>query len=289
MLPNFLIIGAAKAGTNSLYNYIRNHPDGFMPQPKELKFFSHDEVWNKGLSWYEMKFAPGAGAVARGEASVQYSMQPRLSEVPKRVAETIPHVKLIYLVRDPIERMRSQFKHLKEVGLETDDFETAVTRPGPPGLEFKGMTPSLYVYYSLYAYQLEHYEPFFGQQQILVVKTEDLHDRRRDVLARVYSFLGMDPTWEGEVIEEKFNVSGRRRLLRPFADRLRNLRAYPQIVRWIPEVVKAPVRRVIARPITAAQAPVTPELRGRLEELFRDDVRRLSSYMDPDFDGWGLT
>ncbi len=71
MLPNFLLIGAAKAGTNAVHQYIRSHPEGFMPAEKELKFFSGEGNWFKGLPWYESQFEGGRDALAIGEGSVQ--------------------------------------------------------------------------------------------------------------------------------------------------------------------------------------------------------------------------
>jgi hypothetical protein len=73
VLPNFLVTGAAKAGTTSLYRYLRDHPEVFMAQSKELKFFSSKSRWRLGQSWYARQFEAAANAVAVGEASPSYT------------------------------------------------------------------------------------------------------------------------------------------------------------------------------------------------------------------------
>ena len=86
-LPNFLVIGAMKAGTSSLYQYLRAHPQIFMPAAKELSFFAYEPNARHDLEWYRRQFAPaGEGAVALGEASTMYTKFPRHPGVPERIA-----------------------------------------------------------------------------------------------------------------------------------------------------------------------------------------------------------
>ena len=93
-LPNFLIIGAMKAGTTSLYQYLGSHPQVFMAQPKELHFFSYRA--GEDTAWYAEHFAGAGAAIAVGEASASYTTYPDAEEVPGRIA-AIPDVRLIYL------------------------------------------------------------------------------------------------------------------------------------------------------------------------------------------------
>src|SRR5204863_2222453 len=85
MLPNFLIIGAQKSGTTSLYRYLQMHPDVFMPRNKEPDFFVAERNWPMGLDWYEAHFAAARDAIAIGEASTTYTMYPHYAGVPERV------------------------------------------------------------------------------------------------------------------------------------------------------------------------------------------------------------
>lgn len=106
MLPNFLIVGAARAGTTSLYYYLKQHPDVFMSPKKEIDFFDVDKNFEKGLDWYERYFEGYTGQKAIGEASPLYMY---LEKVPKRIAKVIPDVKLIFILRNPVDRAYSHY------------------------------------------------------------------------------------------------------------------------------------------------------------------------------------
>jgi len=84
MLPNFLVIGAMKTGTSSLYRYVRDHPQIFITRPKELRFFGSN--WDRGPDWYEQLFDGAENAVAIGEASTEYSFYPYFPDVAARIA-----------------------------------------------------------------------------------------------------------------------------------------------------------------------------------------------------------
>jgi hypothetical protein len=128
-LPTFIVIGAMKAGTTSLYHYLRHHEQVFMPKVKELDFFVEEMNWPRGIHWYTQQFAgAAAGVLASGEASTSYSKYPQHAGVPERMAATVPDVKLLYVVRDPIARIRSHYRHRVLVGAEREGLETAVLR-----------------------------------------------------------------------------------------------------------------------------------------------------------------
>ncbi len=93
-LPDFLIIGAAKTGTTSVCNYLRRHPDLFFPEDSEPQFFSHDENCTKGLDWYASLFDGVTDRQRCGEKSTAYTRWPECPDVPRRIAEVMPEVKL---------------------------------------------------------------------------------------------------------------------------------------------------------------------------------------------------
>ena len=107
MLPNFIIIGAPKCGTTTLSNLLAQHSDVFISKPKEPAFFSRDEVFEKGIKWYESLFQNVQGECAVGEATTGYSTSMYGKVAAKRIAKTIPNVRLIYCVRNPIRRIES--------------------------------------------------------------------------------------------------------------------------------------------------------------------------------------
>ena len=105
--PNFLIIGAGKSGTTSLWSLLGQHPEIFVSRIKEPSFFSNDEQYTRGWMWYESLFRGARGENAIGEASNSYSATGIHPDTVRRIVESLPGVRLIYLVRNPFERMES--------------------------------------------------------------------------------------------------------------------------------------------------------------------------------------
>jgi len=123
MLPHFIIIGAMNAGTTSLYHYLKTHPDIISSSPKEPSFFVQDR-FRKGLEWYKSIFK-GAGRFAF-EASANYSKRHLFPGVPKRMFKVVSEIKLIYLLRDPIERAKSHYMWGCAHGLEDREFSSVI-------------------------------------------------------------------------------------------------------------------------------------------------------------------
>lgn len=274
MLPNFLVIGALKAGTTSLYEYLRGHPQIFMSRPKEPAFFGSN--WLRGLAWYERLFDDAGEAIAIGEASTEYSAHPHVPEVPSRIRGLLPGVRLIYLVRHPVERMLSEYHHNLITGLEHDSSADEALLRDPT-----------YENVSRYALQVEQYLEFFPLDRILILRSEHLRHERVSSLRRVFEHLGVDSRWEGPEIREEFNQSSTRRGRRPVDDVVRKIPGY----RALATVAPAPLKRLKHRVVTT-KAPPKPALsesaRSELEDRLRDDVRRLRIYIGEPFDGWGI-
>jgi Sulfotransferase domain len=293
MLPNFLIIGAAKGGTNALHSYLREHPDIFMPETKELKFFSHEEVWSQGVQWYSSLFPEGYKLY--GEGSVQYTMFPNFPDPPKRIASTLPDVRMIFLVRDPIERMQSQYRHLFALGLEHDPVEDAFLRDWP-SLEIyrRPEERSLYIHYSMYAMQLERYLEIFPPDRLLVLTSEELHvaETRPAAMGKILGFLGLDPSWTAPVVEQEFHKAEERRTLRSpkLHEKISRAPGYKRLTGVVPQRVKVALAPLIVKGIDPGPqvAEVTETFRKELESILAPDVARLRGHLDPDFDGWGI-
>jgi sulfotransferase family protein len=279
-LPNFLIIGAMKGGTTSLWYYLRSHPQVFMPQRKEPHFFSDAGVWSRGLEWYERQFSEAPPtAVAVGEASTTYSKHPEYPGVPARIASVIPDVRLIYVIRQPMERMRSQYLHHVAKGREHDPIESAL------------MSKPTYVNNSRYAMQIACYLEHFHRNQLLIFTSEELRGDRIPTLRRVYEFLEIDEDWVPPMIEQEFYRTVERRKVRPSTLRARRLPGIRSFGRLIPPEKKARAMksgRLLTKTLDADQAAITESLRRHLEEMLREDVRQLRQFLGPNFDGWGI-
>jgi hypothetical protein len=264
MLPSFLLIGAMKSGTTTLYWYLREHPDVFMASPKEPNFFN--DHWHRGVGWYERLFA-GAGATrARGEASVRYASYPDGPECPSRIASVIPDVRLLYVVRDPIARMRSHYLH-----------EVAALRERRP-VEQALRENHIYLDLSLYATQLERYLDHFPREQLLVVRAEDLFRDPSLVLPRVYGFIGVDPSFEPRSPGRRDNETGQRFQLPVVVRRGIGLAVRADVYRHVPQWAKEVVRTLTRqRSRTAPDVWVPKDLAAELQAVLADEMRRLDA------------
>jgi hypothetical protein len=274
-LPNFVVIGAQKAGTTTLHTCLSSHPDVFMCEPKEPTFFVAEGAWPRALSWYRSLFAASGNAVAVGEASTTYTMAPTLDGVPERMASAIPDARLVYVVRDPLERIRSAYVQSVSTGRERRPLRTVV---------FEDRT---YVDTSRYAMQIQRYLDWFDRDQLLLVRAEDLWADPAGTLRTVYRFIGVDGGWAPDAAQE--NASAPRRLPRRLARQL-TWRATERDLSGarVPTLVRRlSASRLLTRPIGAMEALADGD-RRRLVDLLAPDVHALRRYLGRDFDGWGL-
>jgi hypothetical protein len=208
-LPDFLVIGAQKAGTTALYAYLLKHPAIVGPSWKEVSYF--DRHYARGEAWYRGNFPTrlrhaaarrraGTEPVA-GEASPSYVFHP---SAPERVAKVVPRARLIALVRNPVDRALSHYHHEVALGREPLSFEDALAqeeermrgeleRMRDPRYFSRAWWNYTYASRGLYADQLERWLAVFPGEQLLVVPSEDLLDRPAETYARVLEFLGAPP------------------------------------------------------------------------------------------------
>ncbi|HET7555890.1 MAG TPA: sulfotransferase domain-containing protein [Gaiellaceae bacterium] len=201
-LPDFLVLGAQKAGTTALYTYLRRHPDLAGPSWKEVSFF--DRHWVRGVAWYRGNFPNNARTRGKlvGEASPSYLFHPL---APERVQEVVPEARLVALVRNPVDRALSHYNHEVALGREPLPFEEALDAederlrgevermladPEYFSREWWGHT---YKARGRYAEQLERWLAVFPQEQLLVVPTDDLAADPGGAYGRVLAFLGVQP------------------------------------------------------------------------------------------------
>jgi len=267
-LPDFLGIGALKAGTSYLDAMLRSHPDLSLPlHLKEVEYFTRH--LGRGADWYAGQFAPDDGR-PRGEVSPQYLYDPRCAG---RIARANPAARLLVSVRQPVARTFSQYRHwVQETGYR-GDFETFLAEH--PGAVDRSR------YWTL----LQRYRVLFPDSQIHIVVFEQMVADPRPVLQRMYTFLGVDPSHTPTSLDRAVNVSGVPRFPRLYV-RSKN------VSRWLyahgaghtVERVKgwAPAGLLRARhgPGASMAAPSgpTPEVAQRLAASYRADVTALSSY-----------
>lgn len=209
LLPEFLVIGAARAGTTSLYSYLVGHPAVSTPSHKEIHFF--DLNFERGLDWYRRHFhavLPGnRSGMLTGEASPYYLFHPA---VPARVRKTLPEVRLIALVRNPVDRAYSQHQLAVRHGRDELGFEEAIDAEATRldgELERMASDPSYtsvshrhhsYLARGLYAEQLERWYEHFPREQLLALRSEDLFADPRKLYSEVLRFLELPAHELGE-------------------------------------------------------------------------------------------
>jgi hypothetical protein len=181
-LPNVFIIGAAKCGTTSLHHYLDQHPDISMSRVKEPGVFSEPARHES----YEGLF--DCEAPLRGDSSTSYSRYPAEGDAAARIHAAVPDAKLIYLVRDPVERTISDFVHHVARGDEHRSLDEALKDFSDPG--------NYYVTASRYALQVGRYLDRFPASSLLVLEQSELRDRRDETMRTVFGFLGVDPAFQ---------------------------------------------------------------------------------------------
>jgi|SRR5215831_9053755 len=277
VLPNLIVIGAGRAGTTSIHRYLGEHPEIFMAQDKELMFFVPELNWRRGLAWYESHF-PESRRV-RGESSPQYTVRARWPGAPERMAQVVPDAKLVYIVRDPIERMLSTYAVHLAYGLETGSLADAMV----------GSNGALYVEASCYWTQLRYFLDNFPAEQVLVVDFDEFRRDRADSLSKVFRFLDVDPDFRSPTFDAVYNAAPAFRprralshigLLEKPLGRGLYLRTYP--------LTRLP--RNIRRLLTKEQEPpaIAPELRRELEETFSPEVAQLREFTGLPLATWSV-
>jgi hypothetical protein len=196
-LPDFVVVGAAKAGTTSLDFYLSLHPEIHMAHPKETRFFMEPPRgrWNRGLSWYTGLF--DSNKPVCGEATPAYSQWPAIPGVAEKLQAVIPQAKLIYMVRDPLDRLKSHFRMVRR--LESCHESLRAHLAASPD--------SRLLCASRYGTQLAHLRKFFPAEQILVVESSALEAKRAETLAGIFRFLGVDDNFHSVFFAHRRNVS----------------------------------------------------------------------------------
>ncbi len=197
-LPDFIIIGAPKAGTTSLHFYLSLHPEIFMPRLKEPNFFTaHPESsWSNGVAWYSSLFCSQKAIC--GEASAGYAWKEVNPCSPERMRRVVPACKLIYCLRDPYKRLVSHFEMCRR-GVFSGNFVDFLSHP----------RHGLARYASNYGRQLEEFSRYFDRSQIHFVETSQLDRARTATLQGVFQFLGVDSSFESVMFRHKRYVGWR--------------------------------------------------------------------------------
>ena len=194
--PDFLGLGVQKGGTTSLDTMLRQHPDVLLPDRKELHYFSLH--YSLGEAWYGGQFAAAQPGQCCGEITPYYLFHPL---APGRIRDLLPEVKLIVMLRDPVERALSQLFHSKRLGLEPLEPEQALVAEVQrlrdaeaviaAGGRHRSHQEHSYVARSRYEFQLARYEALFAPEALLILRSEDFFEDPQPVWQRLLNHLDL--------------------------------------------------------------------------------------------------
>jgi hypothetical protein len=227
-LLDFIVIGAQKAGTTSLFQYLRHHPEISLPASKEVPYFSHDAPYARGWAAYMRNLARYdalsdpmrkwgtvtpqymVGGVLQATADVAMKNNYDERTVPLRIHGTLPNVRLIAVLRDPVERALSHHRMAVMIGRERRSFDDAVGELlRPDALDRARRRPQEttgYVAWGEYGRILAGYFDVFRRAQILVVFTDELERAPAQLLSRIQEFIGVRADFEPHNLGERFRV-----------------------------------------------------------------------------------
>jgi len=284
MLPNFLIIGAHKAGTSSIYVYIQEHPDVYMPELKEPRFFCYDEQnvahVNKSrrvfpvrtLGEYQHLFIQGSSSIAVGEASPEY-LNSHIAA--SRIRETMPEVKLIAGLRHPVERAYSLYQMGFRSGRITLEF---------PDWIKEQLAGNDYTRFSLFYYEnLKRYYDNFSNDQIMIYLFDELKSDPLGVVKEIYDYLGVDKEFEPD-ISVKYNSGGMPK--NKIIHKLFSVQKYKDVLKpMLPGFISRYGKKMYLKNLEKAPS-LNPDLKSELNAVFKQDIIKLEMLVDRDLSSW---
>lgn len=264
-LPSFLIIGAMKSATSTLYEQLLRQSGIFLPRLKEPNFFSNDEQFARGIEWYSGLFKEAGPADILGEASTHYTKLPTYPHSVARMRDLLTQPRLIYVMRDPIDRLISQYIHQWSEREIRCGLDQALTRH-----------PEL-IAYSCYARQLAPFIEAYGKAAILPVFFDRLLANPQGELERVCRFIGYGREVKWDEARSRSNVSAQRVRKFPLYDLIVEHPIAARLRRGLfPKALRTKVRRFLSMEARPAVAETT---RKELEKRFDDDLAILGDWL----------
>jgi hypothetical protein len=294
MLPNFFVIGAAKSGTTTLFNVLRQHPQIFCSIVKEIRFFSNDEFYAKGTDWYLSTYFAGAeNYPARGEATPHYlswseRVAPRIKDVYKD-----QDIKFIAIFRDPVKRAYSHYWHQFRLGNETLSFKDALVaedhRLKDNWEAFSSGGVGTFAYYRLgcYATRLKPFLELFSPDQFLFLLQDELRNEFSRTMAKTTSFLGVDTSFEFRPMVSNPASMPKSRFFFNLLTKPSPLHRIARFLVPIPTVrssIKGSLRRATLEPFR--YPPMDESIEQSLRARYADEIKQLESLTHMDLSNW---
>jgi len=273
MLPNFIIAGAQKAGTTSIFSVLLSHSKIFVPSIKEVHFFDNEKNYLKGLNYYKTFFKEYSNEKVIIDITPNYMY---VKEVPKRIYNILPNVKLIFVLRDPIMRAYSNYWQNVRAMKEKRSFSDAIKVNGNP-----------YVYKSMYYKHLENYLKTFDRENIFILISEELFETPINFYMKLFKILNVE-FYEDLNYDKRENFARlpRIKIIEKFISSqniiIRKLRSA------LPKNIKHKIKKIDEKyNMKKVKLPeIESETIEYLKKVFRDDVLMLKKTFGLNLSGW---
>lgn len=266
MRPNFLGVGVQRAGTTWVHECLSEHPEAFLPQEKEMHFFSHE--FDRGMQWYEEQFEPAGSAVAVGEVTPNYFTSTALT----RIAEHLPDARIFAVLREPVSRAYSAY------GLVKDRLY--------PGLSFEeacNHQDRYLVGLGMYAAPVKLTYELFPRENVKFILYDDVEAEPLTVMRSLYAHLEIRETFVPEKLKERVNQA----LYPKTQATIESLGLGTALETFKSSPVGQGLKRLHAKAKPAqSRHHIAPELSARLREQYRPDINALEVLLDRDLSHW---
>lgn len=274
--PNFLIPGAPRSMTSALVYYLEEHPDVCFGRVKEINYFT--KYHDKGTDWYLEFFRGCATEAAVGEASTRYMSEPNAAE---RILNFNPAMRLIFVLRDPVQRAYSEYKRDIQTRGFDERFDTLVRES------------DRYIWPGRYSTHLRRFVEWFPQDQMMLVLFDELSSEPRSQLERICGFLSVEQGFRfSRLGNNTINRSYYPRSLwlqRWIGEHLRHSYYDPVIFRYVKNVVRRFLLSINRTTDQTSFAPMRPETRTYLREIFAPEIEELERMFSLDLSRWCST
>ena len=266
MLPKYIIIGSMKCGTSSLFRYLRSHPDLISSYTKETDFFLTPENFAKGLDFYQSYFK-GEG-LHTFEASPNYTKRQTFPGVPERMHSVVPNAKLIYVMRDPVKRIVSNYLHQYATRDENRSFSESIRSPD-----------SNYIQISRYFYQLEAFLEYYPKEKIHLVQSEELNQHPEKILREVCAFMEIPFSIDPEILGIRYHDSAQKVRISQLQVTLSEKTSSRRLKRFIRKST-----RFLGKPM---ETPIPTEAEIEfIREILQPDIDQMREFSGMGLSGW---
>lgn len=289
MLPNFICPGAQKSATTTLYNLLRQHPDVYLSDVKELHFFDNEQKYLKGISWYEKEFfSEVKGKKVIGDITPIYMY---LDNIPQRIYNSLgKNIKFIFMLRNPIDRAYSHYWMSYRRGYEKESFEKAIElEKDRIRIGNFGKINFSYVERGFYSNQIKRYIKYFPKKNMKFIIFEDFIKKIPKIMKEIFSFLEVDSN-----ISINYNIRGNPAKM-PKSIKLRDFIQKP------PTLVKKTAKLLIQNKKLRQKAiqaieninyrkfkklDLKLETRYKLLKIYEEDIKKLENVINKDLNLW---